>query len=77
MNGLRHLRKVLEQVPVLAAPHTLAEDIRVLDTAEECRRQQDVVDLLRPRSIAEGAWTAVASELRMLKDVAQAGVVRE
>jgi hypothetical protein len=63
MDRLRHLRKVLEQIPVLPTPHTHAEDIRVLQTLEEFRRQQDVVDFLRLRSIPEGARTAVAFNL--------------
>ncbi len=69
--------ELLSTLKIVSIAVSLAEDIRVLHTLEEFRRQQDVVDFLRLRSIPEGARTAVAFKLGVFKDVTQAGAVRE
>src|SRR6266542_1078512 len=77
VDRLGHLGVMLEERTVLAAPHALSEDPGPLDPREELRREQDVVDLLRLRRVAERARSAIVLEVLVDAHIAQVQTLRK
>src|SRR5215208_5037287 len=75
--GFGDFGKMREQRTVGPSPDTHAESLTASGSRKQCRRQQDIIDLVPCRAVLERPRTPAIIEVRMYGDVLEIGPLYE